>query len=65
MKKADLNNLRAKTKVELEKMANQLRIDVTKAKMDLKMRRTKNTNLAKNLRRNLAQILTIMSEVKN
>jgi len=65
MKKADLNNLRAKTKVELEKMANQLRIDVTKANMDLKMRRSKNTNVAKNLRRNLAQILTVISEVKN
>ena len=59
MKKKDLSDLRAKTKIELEAMAVKTRLDIVKAQMELKMHKTKNTNLVSNLKKTLAQILTI------
>lgn len=59
MKKKDLNDLKNKSEVELEKMVVDLSLQIGKAKMDLKMHRAKNTNGAKNLKKTLAQVLTI------
>lgn len=64
MKIKDLSDLKLKTAVELETMADKIRMDIIKAKMDLKMHKQKNTNIAKNLRRNLAQILTVKNNLR-
>lgn len=63
MKKSDLQNIRGKTLVELEKMAGQVQKDVARGRMELAMRRSKNTNIVKKLHRDLAQILTIKNEL--
>lgn len=59
MKKKDLTDLRNKTIPELEKMVTKIRLEIVTAKMDLKMRKIKNTNLVSVLKKSLAQILTI------
>lgn len=59
MKKKDLLELQGKTAVELERLVLKTRLEITKAKMELKMRKSKNTNIVSNLRKSLAQILTI------
>lgn len=63
MKKKDLAELQGKTIVELEKLANKTRLEMVKAKMDLKMRKAKNTNVVSVLRKSLAQILTVKNQV--
>ena len=59
MKQKDLNDLRNKTKPELQSLIAKTRKDIAVAKMELFMHRSKNTNAAKNLKKNLAQMLTI------
>lgn len=59
MKKKDLNDLKNKTKNELEALIAKTRIDIAKAKMELFTHRSKNTCAGKNLKKNLAQMLTI------
>ncbi len=59
MKKKDIADLNNKTKAELTKMAGDMRKQIEKAALDLKGRRTKNTNVAKNLKKDLARVLTI------
>lgn len=61
MKKRELNDLRNKTKRELEVLIAKLREEIARARLDLAMRKTKNVNIVKNLRRNLAQVLSIWS----
>lgn len=63
MKKKDLADLQGKTKIELEKLIAKTRLEMVKAKMDLKMRKTKNTNVVSALRKSLAQILTVKNQV--
>jgi len=59
MKKKDLTDLRGKTAIELNALAEKTRLAIVKAKMELQMRKSKNTNAVSNLRKSLAQILTI------
>ncbi|MCL4397817.1 50S ribosomal protein L29 [Patescibacteria group bacterium] len=65
MKQKDLDDLKNKTVEELEAMAAKTRTEIIKTKMELSMRHSKNTNLAKNLKKNLAQILTIRKELEH
>ncbi len=65
MKNKDLKDLKNKTVAELDVMAGKTRAEIIRAKMELAMRRAKNTNVAKNLKRNLAQILTIRKELEH
>lgn len=65
MKKKDLNDLRNKTAAELETLAAKTRGEIVKARLDLAMRRSKNTNVVSNLRKNLAQTLTVVKELNN
>ena len=59
MKKKDLLELQGKTVIELDKLVLKIRMDMVKAKMELKMRKSKNTNIVSGLKKSLAQILTI------
>lgn len=59
MKKKDLLELQGKTVPELDKLVLKIRMDMVKAKMELKMRKSKNTNVVSGLKKSLAQILTI------
>lgn len=59
MKQKDLNDLRNKTVPEIEVLIAKTRVEIAKAKMDLEMHKNKNTNVAKVLCKNLAQMLTI------
>ena len=59
MKKKDLSDLQGKTVIELEKLVAKTRLEMVKAKMELKMRKAKNTNIVSALKKSLAQILTI------
>lgn len=59
MKKKDLLELQGKTVLELDKLVLKIRMDMVKAKMELKMRKSKNTNVVSGLKKSLAQVLTI------
>lgn len=59
MKRKDLNDLKNKSRGELAIIVAKTKAEITMAEMELRTHRSKNTNAAKNLRRNLAQILTI------
>lgn len=63
MKQKDLNDLRNKTVAELESLAAKTRDEITKAKMDMAMHRSKNTNIVSKLRKDLAQTLTVKNEL--
>lgn len=60
MKKKDLANINSKSISELENLANDLRLQINRAKMDMSMHRIKNTNAEKNLKKTLAQTLTFL-----
>ncbi len=62
MKKKDLTSLKAKSKDELQKQVTELRLSLIKAELDLSARRLKNTNLPKTIKKNLAQVLTLIQE---
>ncbi len=62
MKKKDLIGLRSKSVKELETTVADLRAQLIRAKMDQSLRKTKNTNLAKNINKTIAQILTTKKE---
>ena len=62
MKKAELTKLRAKEVDALKKMAADRRLKLTKVKADTKAAREKNLKKMKNLRRDIAQILTLVRE---
>ncbi len=64
MKQKDLTDLKNKSQAELATIVAKTRADIVKAKMDLEMHRAKNTNLVKNLRKNLAQMLGIRKDLK-
>lgn len=68
MKKKELNELRQKTKKELEKLVVEKRLDLAKVQAELRLDRVKNVKVANNLRRKIAQLMTILHEkeiVKN
>lgn len=64
MKQKDLTDLKNKSQAELATIVAKTRADIVKAEMDLEMHHAKNTNIVKNLRRNLAQMLSIRKDLK-
>lgn len=62
MKKKDIADLRNKTVNELSKLAADLGVQIDKARMDLATRKSKNTNLAANLKQKRATVLSISRE---
>ncbi len=64
MKQKDLSELKNKTLAEVDVMVAKIKVEVVKAKLDLEMHRAKNTNFCRNLKKNLAQMLTIRKDLK-
>ncbi|MCH7640680.1 hypothetical protein IID22_00555 [Patescibacteria group bacterium] len=62
MKKSELTKLRSKKADVLEKIVADRRLDLVKVSADIKASKEKNLKKAKNLRRDLSQILTLISE---
>lgn len=62
MKKKELIQLRKKSVKDLTVEAQKLREEISKAHIELAVGNVKNVRQVKNLRRDLAQILTILRE---
>lgn len=62
MKKKDLEQFKNKTIKELAEFIRTKEQDLLKSKLDLKSGRVKNVRIVKNIRRDLAQIKTILQE---
>ncbi|KKU90145.1 MAG: hypothetical protein UY21_C0026G0016 [Microgenomates group bacterium GW2011_GWA1_48_10] len=62
MKKKDLTSLTSKSPAELAALRQDLTGQITRARMEIAMHKAKNTNIAKNLKKTLAQLLTIKRE---
>jgi ribosomal protein L29 len=62
MKRKALNELKTKTLPELKKIVQEKNISSIKAKAEMKAGKEKNLKRSKFLRRDVAQILTIISE---
>lgn len=62
MKKAELTKLRAKGEEELEKIVADKRLEAIKTRADIKANREKNPKKVKNIRQDIAQILTLIRE---
>ena len=62
MKKKELTNLLTKDVEYLTDLVAKKRIEFTKIKAEMKVSKEKNLKKTKNLRRDLAQVLTILKE---
>jgi len=62
MKRQDVSNLKTKNEGELLKMVADLRAQINRFSLELPLRRSKNTNMVKNLKKNVAQILSVLKE---
>lgn len=62
MKKKELLDLRKKEVSDLKNLAAAKRIEIVKARMEMKAKKQKNLKIVKNLSHDLAQILTIIRE---
>jgi ribosomal protein L29 len=64
MQKKAIQDLRSKTITELKKMAMEVKMEIVRAKMEIKTAKIKNVKTVRNKRNNLARILTIINEKK-
>lgn len=62
MKKKELSEIRAKGKEELDKLVSEKKLELGKVQAELRLGRVKNVKVAKNLRRDIAQLMTILHE---
>lgn len=62
MKKKQLQEVKTKTAKELESMLVQKRLELARARAELATGRHKNKKAVKNLRRDMAQTLTVLAE---
>jgi ribosomal protein L29 len=62
MKKNDLANYRANTKVEIQAALDQLAIKLTSAYLTKSAGKLQNTAMIKNFRRDIAQLKTLLKE---
>jgi ribosomal protein L29 len=62
MKKKDLSSLRTKGKEELLKMLSEKKLEAAKAKAEVKAGTQKNLKKVTNLRKEIAVILTVLTE---
>jgi large subunit ribosomal protein L29 len=61
MKTKEIKELVNKTNADLKKMLNDLHMDIAKVKMDLRLGRSKNTAQLKEMKRDIARIMTILT----
>lgn len=64
MKRKDLKELHSKTREELKKLLEEVRISLVRLRMDLKTAKTKNVRAVSRKKDEIAQILTIIGEKK-
>ncbi|MBI2007170.1 MAG: 50S ribosomal protein L29 [Candidatus Blackburnbacteria bacterium] len=64
MKKNELSDLRAKTPVEISSFVGKKKAELKKMWGEMAIGRHKNIRQAKNLRRDVAQALTVLSQKK-
>lgn len=64
MKRKDLKGLFTKSSAELEGVLADLEKQTSSLSMQLESRKLKNTNAAKNLKRSIAQVKTIINQNK-
>lgn len=64
MKKKNLQELRRKNKTELLKLVNTKKLELTKLTGKMYAGKEKNLKKTKNLKKEIAQILTIREEIK-
>ncbi|KKR30297.1 50S ribosomal protein L29 [Candidatus Woesebacteria bacterium RIFCSPHIGHO2_01_FULL_39_32] len=62
MKKKDIISLRSKEAIELAKLVGQMRLEIVKTKANISASKEKNLKKVKNLRHDLAQVVTLMRE---
>ena len=62
MKKRELQSLATKTKEELKKLADEKELELLKVVANLKASKEKNLKKAKNVKRDLAQVMTKLRE---
>lgn len=62
MKKKDLKELKTRTVEELKKALIDIRVEIIKLQIELSRGTNKNLNSARNKKKDLARILTIMKE---
>ena len=62
MKKKQLKEMAQKTAEELEKEVGKVKIELNKLRLEVLSGKNKNKRLGKNLRKDLAQIKTIINE---
>lgn len=64
MKKKELNDLRKKDMKSLEMLVVTKRADLAKTEIDIKIAREKNLKKAKNIRKDVAKLMSIIHEMK-
>lgn len=64
MKKKELQELKVKEVKELNDMVTKKRVELDTALIDLRAGRTKNVHTSRNLRHDIARIMTIIKEKK-
>ncbi len=62
MKVKEIKELKAKSKDELAQLLNEKRIQLLKTEFDVKMGKIKNSNIIKELKKDIARILTFMKQ---
>jgi ribosomal protein L29 len=62
MKKKELNELRQKDVKQLEKMLDENKLELLKTKANIAVAKEKNLKKAKNLRKEISQIETVLKE---
>ena len=62
MKKKQLKEIKNKTVEELEKLVTETKTQLTKLKFEILSAKNKNKRLGKSLRKEIAQILTIINQ---
>ena len=62
MKKKDIISLRSKEAIELAQLVGQMRLEIVKTKANISASKEKNLKKVKNLRHDLAQVVTLMRE---
>lgn len=61
MKKQDIERMSGKTYAELLKDLKEIRKELIKLRIDMSLKKVKNTNLVSEKKKNIARILTILS----
>jgi large subunit ribosomal protein L29 len=61
MKTKEVKELVNKTSADLKKMLSDLHMDIVKVKLDLQLGRSKNTAQLKEMKRDIARIMTILT----